>query len=446
LWVGKLAAALIGVFFPSRGTNMSGEIACRIMPDLLAGFRGIDPDKTYFITGTNGKSTSNNLVVHAFRTAGRTVATNLEGANQKTGIATTLVKNTTWRGRLKADYLILEVDERNLERVRAAIPARHVAVTNIQKDQVQRNGDPDYIYQKIRRALGPDVTVYVNNEEPRSASLGQYAGRTISFGVARNERASQLRRDDYAQTMACPICHDAIEFQWSNLAGVGRFSCPGCGFASAETPDYQIDSVDYAKRRFGMAGRTYHLGYDAAHFLYNYALCGAVASQAGIDADRLARAYDSFTNVGGRLEEFTYQGKKVRYVRMKQENPETVQSAIDDVAADSTSKTFVVGLQLVHDIIPHYTNTAYFFDCDVEALLSSHVESCVFFGATNSFDAANRMTYAGFPADRIVVVDSDQPRPILDAIAAAPTEQVYLVTMIGMYETLRAAADRKGEK
>ncbi|MDR2973262.1 MAG: hypothetical protein LBV00_00915, partial [Propionibacteriaceae bacterium] len=93
LWIGKAAAALIGLLAPSRGTNKSGEVACRIMPGFLEGFTGIDPAKTIFITGTNGKSTSNNMVVHAFRTAGRTVATNLEGANQKTGIATTLLKS-----------------------------------------------------------------------------------------------------------------------------------------------------------------------------------------------------------------------------------------------------------------------------------------------------------------------------------------------------------------
>jgi Zn ribbon nucleic-acid-binding protein len=346
----------------------------------------------------------------------------------------------------------LEVDERNMERVRAAIPAQHIAVTNIQKDQVQRNGDPDYIFQKIKRSLDDGVTLFVNNEEPRSASLARYAGRSVSFGVSRIEQAPPASAGwsaqaghgvaEFAVTMACPACHDALDFAWHNLANVGRFSCPTCGFSSLDKPDYLVDGVDHARRRFTVAGVGFHMEYDASHFLYNYALCCAIATESGIGAGDLARAFQTFTNVGGRLEEFTHGDKQIRYVRMKQENPETVQSGLDDVAKDPRPKVFMVGLQLVHDFTPHYTNTAYFFDCDVDALLASGVEVCICFGSVNCHDAATRLAYAGFPTDKIIVVDSDDPADVMAALAQCQARQAYLITMLGMYESLRAWADR----
>ena len=478
LWVGKAVAWAISMFFPQRGTNKSGVIACRLAPRFLSGFTGIDPDKTIFITGTNGKSTSNNLVVHAFRTAGYRVATNLEGANLFTGIATTLLKNSSMSGRLRADYLICEVDERSLARVRSVIPARYLCVTNIQKDQVQRNGDPDYIVRKIVGAMDDSMTVFVNNEEPRSSSLSAFAGRTVRFSVAPMKRDGETRagNETYSVTMPCPRCHDALVFTSYNLSKIGDFFCPSCGFASHQDPDYRVESVDYGAKVFRMGDHDFHLEYDAAHFLYNYSLCYAVATEFGLTTDQIGRGFETFRNLGGRLEEFRYESTSLRYLRVKQENPETFQSAIDDIAprghpdlprchpdevrisaiinndcdgdpasgrmTTDSGAILVLGLNLVHDIIPYYSNTAYFFDCDLTPLFERGVEACVCFGVTNCFDAATRLSYAGFPEDKIICVDSNDPKTVLDAVAACHVPTAYLITMLGEYEGLRTFADR----
>ena len=445
LWVGKVVAWAISMFFPQRGTNKSGVIASRIAPGFLAGFTGINPQKTIFITGTNGKSTSNNLIVHAFRTAGHSVATNLEGANLVTGIATALIKNSSLLGKLRADYLICEVDERSLARVRGAIPAGYLAVTNIQKDQVQRNGDPDYIVRKIASAMDETMTVFVNNEEPRSSSLSSHARRTVRFSVSGNDRESSL--GEYGVTMPCPMCHDALVFSSYNLANIGRFSCPTCGFSSADNPDYRVEKADWAAKVFSVNGHDFHLEYDAAHFLYNYALCYAVATEFGLTPGQIGRGFETFRNVGGRLEEFTYGSTSIRYLRIKQENPETLQNAIDDLSIsnhrDDGKTAFVLGLQLVHDFVPHYSNTAYFFDCDLGPLFERGVETCICFGATNCYDAATRLMYAGFPRDKIIVVDSDNPKDVLEAVARCGASRAYLMTMLGEYETIRRFADRR---
>jgi len=441
LWFGKVVATLIGWIAPSRGSAMSGTIVLRLMPGFLSRFTGIDPDKTIFITGSNGKSTSNNLIVHAFRTAGRTVATNLEGANMATGVATTLIKNSTMRGRLKAEYLILEVDERYLAKIRRIIPARHICVTNLQKDQVQRNGDPGYVYAKVAAAMGSDVTAYVNNEEPRSASLAHLAGRSVAYSVAPQDTGTATVEDPFAVSMPCPLCWEALDFDGYNLSNVGTFHCPGCGFGSSASPDYLLDGVDYDAQVFAVNGEQYHMAYGARHFLYNYVLCCAVATQFGIAAPDQAAAFQSFTNIGGRLEQFAHAGKSILYVRIKQENPETLQSAIDTIAADPHPKILGIGLQVVHDMVPHYNNTAYTFDTTFKRLFASGVDACLCFGTVNCYDIAKRLVYDGFPAEKIIVVDSDSPRQILDALAACGPEKAYMITWLGLYDSLRPYAD-----
>ena len=93
LLLGKGLMLFSNIFAKGRGTNMPGAKANAIMPDFIGHFTGIDPEKVVFVTGTNGKSTANNMIVHALRDSGRTVCSNLEGANMIGGIATALIRN-----------------------------------------------------------------------------------------------------------------------------------------------------------------------------------------------------------------------------------------------------------------------------------------------------------------------------------------------------------------
>ena len=117
------------------------------------------------------------------------VIANLEGANLLTGVATSFIKNTSLFGKCNADYFIFETDERYLPKIYKQLPAKHIMVTNIQKDQVQRNGDPDFIYRIIITFLKDNITLYLNNEEPRSKSLERFSDKVIYYGVEKHSQS-----------------------------------------------------------------------------------------------------------------------------------------------------------------------------------------------------------------------------------------------------------------
>ena len=121
---------------------------------------------------------------------------------------------------------------------------------------------------------------------------------------------------------------------------------------------------------------------------------------------------------------------------MKQENPETVQSALNVIADDPTEKLFLLGLDELVDFEPHYTNTFYTFDCDFRRLIQSNVERCICFSGTVAYDAALRMLYDGFDPDKLTVIPTNDDKEIVEEMAKYDIDNVYLITWLHKFESL----------
>src|SRR5665647_3313337 len=106
LWYAKILGWVINRVSKDRGTNLPGEKALKIDPSFVKNFKNLDYGKVIFITGTNGKSTTTNLIAHILKENGKKIISNIEGANLLGGIATILAKESTFTGKLKADYFV----------------------------------------------------------------------------------------------------------------------------------------------------------------------------------------------------------------------------------------------------------------------------------------------------------------------------------------------------
>ena len=106
LLVGKLAEWALRVL-AGRGSNTPGVIMLKLCPDALARFQM--PPTVICVTGTNGKTSTYNLVTNILRSAGKTVVNNSKGSNMAPGLVTALAANCTLGGRVKADAAVLEL-------------------------------------------------------------------------------------------------------------------------------------------------------------------------------------------------------------------------------------------------------------------------------------------------------------------------------------------------
>ena len=432
LWAAKLCAVVIRLVAKDRGTNLPGELALKIDPQFVRHIRNVDPAKAVFITGTNGKSTSTNMIHHVLQHSGHAVTANLMGANLLSGVATALIDDCTLFGRFKNEYVVMETDERFLPFIRAQLPAKHVCITNVQRDQCQRNGEPSYIAGRVAQALDKSATLFANADEPNVLALRDYAGRTVSYGVAENACSFDKDDDFFGVGMACPKCHNPVRFSKYNVENIGPFVCTVCGFGG-ETPDYLAENVDFENRTFSVDGVSYAMNFNTPYFVYSYVLAVAVAREFGIPAEKIQAAMEAFADIRGRVETRTLAGKEIHYIKMKQENPETLQSSLNLISQDKRDKIFMLGFY------PPLNISYYPFYCDMRGLHRSGVSKCLIISEALARSCALRFAYDGFDEKDLIPLPDNQEEHLAAALRELPGDRVYYVEEIPYFKVRRMA-------
>ncbi|HKK95932.1 MAG TPA: MurT ligase domain-containing protein [Anaerovoracaceae bacterium] len=442
LWFGKLINLLISFVDKTRGTNLSGEKALKVDPKMVSKFKGIDVNKVLIVTGTNGKSTSANLITHIFKSNNKNIIANLQGANLISGVASLFIKNSSLLGKIKAEYVVLEVDERFVPKVLEQIPARNLLITNLQKDQVQRNGDPDIICRILKPAITEDMKLFLNNEEPRTKSFEKLSKNIVTYGVHKHDEA--FIKDETFPTMSCPLCYHKIEFKYFNNDGMGAFSCNNCGFQNNKEAKYSIYDVNFNEYSFKYDETDFIMPYNSPYMCYNYAAAIAVAKEiANILPEDASKSFKSFKNVSGRFEILEYKEKTIKYMRIKQENPETLQTCINVMSSDPSKKMVCLGLCPLIDMIPHYLNSFYAYDCDFKKLANQDVERYFCFSDGVCYDTAKRLILEGVSPEKITVVNSEDVKTLFGEIDKVETNNIYLITWLKTFKHMKKYYDKE---
>ena len=286
--------------------------------------------------------------------------------------------------------------------------------------------------------INENMTLFVNNEEPRSRALEDFAGKVVYYSMERNSKTFE-KKDFYTVTLPCPKCNHKINYEYYNIDNIGKFKCTHCSYESSSTPDVLIKDIDYDKHSFNCNENTYIVSYINPFYIYNYALCISICNKFDIKFEDIQKGFSTFINPADRRETYHYKNKTIRYLRIKQENPETLQNALDTVARDKNKKAVFMGLYEIKDFPPAYTNTFYFFDCNFKGVVESNVEQFVSFSKTVCYDCANRMIYDGAPRDKVKIYNvEDDFDTIFESLDTLQTDTIYIITGMKPYKKIKA--------
>jgi len=382
-----LAGKLLG-----GGTDMPGRIALKIYPHAMKKLRF--DGKVIAVTGSNGKTTTSNMTPHVLRQNGFNVINNALGSNMTSGIASTLLNASTLSGRVKADYVILEVDECYSRFIFEDVKPDYYLVLNLLRDQVVRNGNPDLVFEKIAEAVAkcPDMTLLLNANDSISQRLSSYCKKTAFFAMERTDRSTDTCVSGIHDCKICPVCFAPMAYDFYHYNHIGGFHCTACDYAS-HTPDFLGTDIDFAHKSMRINGQPVTVSFNTTFNMFNTIASAALCSLAGLPLEKFAEAVTSFTTLKDRQESFSFEGRKTTLMMTKQ-NAASLDQSISYVLEQEGEKTVVLFINNV--LYLEYKDISWLYDVAFERL-NGKVCNILCTG-NRALDAAVCLKASGFTA------------------------------------------------
>jgi UDP-N-acetylmuramyl tripeptide synthase len=164
------------------GSAFPGRVALLIAPGFLQ--RAVErlPLGVVFVSGSNGKSTTTQMLTAVLRAHGVDVFTNPSGANLPQGIASAILADVGLDGRLRHEIAVLEVDEAFGPGLAKRLVPHSVLLINVQVDQLNRFYEPDRVVGMLESFAGVATRHLVVNADDHN--LVDLAHRLADRGAA----------------------------------------------------------------------------------------------------------------------------------------------------------------------------------------------------------------------------------------------------------------------
>ena len=331
-------AALAGRIV-KKGSSKPGQLALKICPDIIARMKL--PDRVVAVTGSNGKTSTVEMIVRILERAGMNVCWNREGSNQIEGIATMLIRNATLTGRVKSDVIVMESDEQYARHTFRYMRPTHFAILNLYRDQMTRNGHPEFIFQRIRDAISPEMELILNADDPLISRFAENAKTVRWFGIdASAGLPEQPAR--YNDAVYCPKCGERLTFVHSHRPGFGDYRCDTCGY-HRHPCDYAVTAADIADGTLTINHETaLHTNLRVLFNLYNMLAAYAVAAELGVSPSLIAEVISDYTFRNGRIRSWNQNGREIALLTSKHENSTSYDQSIDLAVRRGGDVLFIV--------------------------------------------------------------------------------------------------------
>ena len=304
VWAAK-AAGFICKKMGRQGVTWAGKIALKIYPPVLRELASEVRRDIFVVCGTNGKTTTNNMLCAALEAEGQKVICNHTGSNMLNGVVAAFVLGAKLNGHMDADYACIEADEASTKYIFPEIRPDYMVMTNLFRDQLDRYGEIDITMNILETMIKtvPDMKVIVNGDDALSAYLAMDSGNPcvfygISQPVMKND-TNEIREGRF-----CKKCGEKLQYSFYHYSQLGDYACPKCGFKRPE-PDFDAEDVQVGDRlSFRVENRLISANYKGFYNVYNILAAYAGVRTAGFSAEHFTDMLKKFNPENGRMEQF----------------------------------------------------------------------------------------------------------------------------------------------
>lgn len=401
-----------------KGGVLPGRIAMKIDPELLSSLAPL-VDASVVVTGTNGKTTTTNLIADAIADSGAELVCNRAGNNMEPGIVGALVeaegalRSAGRDGRRRA--AVFECDELYTVRVLPELEPDLLVLLNLFRDQLDRYGEIDHTQEVIERALAasPGTVLLYNADDPLCAGIAERASnRAIPFGI---EGATGTESDRISDSRFCAKCNAPLEYDYVQYGQLGSYRCPACGWARPQLAS-SVEHVQLGRggtygfdlRRGDVSTTHIETPYNGLYMVYNVAAAFFAASELGADGGRFQAVLDAYVPEGGRMGRWGLPGRTV--VSNLAKNPVGFDRQIQGIKTAGGR----LGAFFLNDNDADGHDVSWIWDVEFERL-ASIPGFIAFAGGTRARDMQVRLKYAGLDArlvdglEEALAMTADEP-------------------------------------
>jgi UDP-N-acetylmuramyl tripeptide synthase len=430
------------------GTTLPGRVLLRMAPDALGRLgAALTGDRT-IISATNGKTTTAGMLASELRAAGREPVHNRAGSNMAWGVATALLEQRPGG----AAEGLFEVDEAWLPQVAAELHPTLLVLGNLFRDQLDRYGELERIadeWSELIAAREGGMGLVLNADDPLIADLGRdrdlrRRDGTTFFGIEDPSQAVPELQHAF-DAKHCRRCGAPYRYERAFVGHLGHYTCPNCE-ADRPAPDVYATDIEL----HGIEGSSFRVVSPAGEFrlslplpgLYNvYNALAAVAAggRLGVGEAEIRSGLEAVKAVFGRVETIAVDGRKLSILLIK--NPAGANEVLRTLVLEAERAGAPLDLwAALNDRIADGRDVSWIWDADFE-LLADSVRRVVCTG-TRAAEMALRLKYAGWPQERIEVVEGID-HSLDDALAGAGDRLFALPTYTALIE-LRTLLARRG--
>ena len=420
-----------------QGVTWAGKIALKLCPDILEQLSAQVREKIFVVCGTNGKTTTNNMLCAALEKEGKKVICNHTGSNMLNGVVAAFVLGAKWNGKLDADYACIEVDEASTKYIFPAIHPDYMVMTNLFRDQLDRYGEIDItmnILEEMMRKV-PEMKVIVNGDDALSAYLAMDSGNPyVTYGISKpvvQSAANEIREGRF-----CKKCGERLQYSFYHYSQLGDYKCPKCGF---QRPALQYDAYDVKvgeQLSFRVEDKLLSANYKGFYNVYNILAAYAAIRTAGFSGNSFYEMLKSFNPENGRMEQFRIEGTGVMLNLAK--NPAGFNQNISAVMQDKSPKDIMI---VINDNAQDGRDISWLWDVDFDLLKEESIRSITVSGIRCQ-DMRLRLKYVDIPSE----LEPDVESAVKSCVKKGTGNLYVLVNYTALFSTRNILKKLEGEK
>ena len=407
-----------------NATDFPGSLALKICPDFLKYVA--KPARIIAVTGTNGKTSTANLVIDMLKALGVETLNNSRGSNINSGISSALLNGVTIFNKEKYDTAVLEMDERSAARLFPYVKPDYMLVTNLSRDSIMRNAHPEFIRWLLEKYV-PKTTKLVLNADDLTSCYMLPENERVYFGIEKLPTDTVKCHNLIDDLQICPKCDHKLKYEYRRYSNIGRAHCVNCDFGSPEY-DYAAANVDYENMKFTYRGPGFETELpiidERLVNLYNEMGLITLILQLGYTIDDIKQHIKTAEVTKTRFNHETVGSMKVYNVLGKGLNAYAESRVYETIVEQPGDKELIMLINDLSLAADWSENVSWIYDTDFETLNVDSVKKIVVFG-DRGLDYQLRMLFAGIPQEKTEHVS--KPEDAIYAVDVLPDMNYYVV-------------------